>query len=55
MKVKHDDTDLKNLEPGYGRTFANADEERRYLARELAEHRSFAATLAAHAKIAGHQ
>ncbi len=50
LKMKHSETDLRNLESG---TFANVDEERKHLAWLLTYHRSYAATLAKHAKIAG--
>ena len=56
LKMKHSGTAegslisaRQNLE---GKTFATADEERKYLSRLLADHRSYATTLAAHAKIA---
>jgi len=62
LNMKHNDTATANtallatkqdLEPGHGRNFASADEERKYLATELVQHRAFAATFAKHAKIVG--
>jgi hypothetical protein len=61
LKMKHNDTGTaegafisarENLE---GKTFANADEERKNLASLLASHRSYAATFERHAKIVRHR
>jgi molecular chaperone DnaK (HSP70) len=58
LKMRHSDPEaseawltgaIQDLE---GRTFANVDEERKYLAALLAEHQSSIATLTKHAKIA---
>ncbi len=64
LKMEHNDTATansallgtqQNLEPGNGRNFSTDEQERKYLAQQLADHRAYAVTFAKHAKIVGHQ